>query len=271
VPGHSQRPGGDHESRAAGGHDKHAGHSVAMFRDKFWLTLALTIAVVVLSPDIEGVVRLFAANLPRRGVRRGDSGHDHLFYGGLVFIRGAQDELADRRPGMMTLISLAIVVAFVTSWAGTLGLFEVEIWWELATLITIMLLGHWLEMRSIEQAQGALSALAALLPDTAERVTGAGGTEGVPIAELRVGPARRSRPGGRRGCGRHRRCRRVADHRRVASRDEGARRAGHRRHGRRWRLAPGQGHRDRRPDRAVRDHAPGRAGAGLGVTSPGPG
>ena len=73
---------------------------------------------------------------------------------------------------MMTLISLAIVVAFVTSWAGTLGLFEVEIWWELATLITIMLLGHWLEMRSIEQAQGALSALAALLPDTAERVTG---------------------------------------------------------------------------------------------------
>ena len=72
---------------------------------------------------------------------------------------------------MMTLISLAIIVAFVTSWAGTLGLFEVEIWWELATLITIMLLGHWLEMRSIAQARGALSALAELLPDTAERVT----------------------------------------------------------------------------------------------------
>ena len=79
-----------------------------------------------------------------------------FLYGGLVFLRGAAGELRDRQPGMMTLISLAIVVAFVTSWAGTLGLFEVEIWWELATLVTIMLLGHWLEMRSIDQARGAL-------------------------------------------------------------------------------------------------------------------
>ena len=77
-----------------------------------------------------------------------------FLYGGLVFIRGAQGELADRQPGMMTLISLAIIVAFGTSWAGTLGLFDVEIWWELATLITMMLLGHWLEMRSIAQARG---------------------------------------------------------------------------------------------------------------------
>jgi Cu2+-exporting ATPase len=113
-----------------------------------------------------------------------------------VFIRGAQGELADRKPGMMTLISLAIVVAFVTSWAGTLGLFEVEIWWELATLITIMLLGHWLEMRSIAQARGALTALAELLPDTAERVTPTG-TEEVPIAELRVGDIVLVRPGAR--------------------------------------------------------------------------
>ena len=75
---------------------------------------------------------------------------------------------------MMTLISLAISVAFVDQLGGTLGLFEVEIWWELATLITIMLLGHWLEMRSIAQAQGALAALAELLPDTAERVTATG-------------------------------------------------------------------------------------------------
>src|SRR6476469_8635510 len=97
---------------------------------------------------------------------------------------------------MMTLISLAIIVAFATSWAGTLGLFEVEIWWELATLITIMLLGHWLEMRSIAQAQGALSSLAALLPDTAERVAADGTTE-VPIAELRVGDVVLVRPGAR--------------------------------------------------------------------------
>src|SRR4029078_2891428 len=104
----------------------------------------------------------------------------------LVFIRGAQGELADRKPGMMTLISLAVIVAFVTSWAGTLGFFEVEIWWELATLITIMLLGHWLEMRAIAQAQGSLSALAALLPDTAERLS-TDGTEEVPTSALQMG------------------------------------------------------------------------------------
>ena len=109
---------------------------------------------------------------------------------------------------MMTLISLAIVVAFVTSWAGTLGLFEVEIWWELATLITIMLLGHWLEMRSIAQARGALAALAELLPDTAERVT-ADGTEEVAdrsgsrsATSSSCGPAPASRPTGRSSRGR---------------------------------------------------------------------
>jgi Cu2+-exporting ATPase len=97
---------------------------------------------------------------------------------------------------MMTLISLAIVVAFGTSWSGTLGVFEVEIWWELATLITIMLLGHWLEMRSIAQARGALAALAELLPDTAERVT-PDGTETVPLAQLAVGDVVLVRPGAR--------------------------------------------------------------------------
>jgi Cu2+-exporting ATPase len=166
-----------------------------MFRDKFWLTLALTIPVVILSPDIEEWFGYSLPTFPGEQYAAAILGTIIFFHGGLVFIRGAQGELADRKPGMMTLISLAIVVAFVTSWAGTLGLFEVEIWWELATLITIMLLGHWLEMRSIEQAQGALSALAALLPDTAERVTGAGGTEGVPIAELRVGDLVLVRPG----------------------------------------------------------------------------
>src|SRR4029078_3865034 len=90
--------------------------------------------------------------------------------------------------------SLAIMVAFMTSFASTLGLFEVEIWWELATLITIMLLGHWLEMRAIPQTRGALNALAALLPDTAERVT-ADGIETVPIADLHEGDLVLVRPG----------------------------------------------------------------------------
>ncbi len=113
-----------------------------------------------------------------------------------MFLRGARGELATRQPGMMTLISMAIVVAFVISWIGTLGIFEVEIWWELSTLIVIMLLGHWLEMRSIDQAQGALRALTDLLPDTAERVT-ADGTEEVPLSALQVDDVVLVRPGAR--------------------------------------------------------------------------
>jgi P-type Cu2+ transporter len=184
------------EHHAAGGHDKHAGHSVAMFRDKFWLSLALTIPVVLLSHDIQTWFGYSIPMFPGIEYVPAIIGTVIFFYGGLVFIRGAQSELADRKPGMMTLISLAIVVAFVTSWAGTLGLFEVEIWWELATLITIMLLGHWLEMRSIAQARGALAALAELLPDTAERVT-ARGTEEVPIGSLALGDIVLVRPGAR--------------------------------------------------------------------------
>jgi Cu2+-exporting ATPase len=169
---------------------------VAMFRDKFWLTLALTLPVVVLSGDIQHWFGYSIPSFPGYRYAPAILGTIVFLYGGLVFIRGAQGELADRKPGMMTLISLAIVVAFVTSWAGTLGLFEVEIWWELATLITIMLLGHWLEMRSIAQAQGALAALAALLPDTAERVT-PGGVEEVPVGDQRVGDIVLVRPGAR--------------------------------------------------------------------------
>ena len=119
-----------------------------------------------------------------------------FLYGGRVFLAGARTELGDRQPGMMTLISLAIVVAFVTSWAATLGYFEVEVWWELATLVTVMSLGHWIEMRSIMQARGALSALAELLPDEAERVTDSG-TELVRTADLTVGDLVLVRPGAR--------------------------------------------------------------------------
>ena len=155
-PDHPRQPG--HEGHDQPAHDRHAGHSVAMFRDKFWLTLALTLPVVVLSDDIQHWFGYSIPSFPADRYAPAILGTVVFLYGGVVFIRGAQGELADRKPGMMTLISLAIVVAFVTSWAGTLGLFDVEIWWELATLITIMLLGHWLEMRSIAQAQGALSA-----------------------------------------------------------------------------------------------------------------
>src|SRR5467141_1828098 len=177
-------------------HDRHAGHSVAMFRDKFWLSLALTIPVVFWSTDVQHWFGYRAPSFPGSNLIAPILGTVVFVYGGLVFIRGAWSELADHKPGMMTLISLAITVAFGTSLAATFGLFEVEVWWELASLITIMVLGHWLEMRAISQARGALNALAALLPDTAERVKGAD-TQSVPLSELHVGDVVLVRPGTR--------------------------------------------------------------------------
>ena len=186
---HKMQP--DHGSRA-----RHAGHSVAMFRDKFWLSLALTIPVVAWSADVQHWLGYTAPSFPGSKFLPPILGTAVFVYGGLVFIRGAWGELAGRKPGMMTLISLAIVVAFGTSLAATFGLFDIEVWWELASLITIMVLGHWLEMRAISQARGALDALAAMLPDTAERVSGAE-VEIVPLSELHVGDIVLVRPGTR--------------------------------------------------------------------------
>ena len=183
-------------SKVHGNHDRHAGHSVAMFRDKFWLSFALTIPVVFWSTDVQHWLRYTAPSFPGSKFIPAILGTVVFVYGGLVFIRGAWGELADRKPRMMTLISLAIIVAFGTSLAATFGLFEIEVWWELASLITIMVLGHWLEMRAISQARGALNALAALLPDTAERVSGTE-TQTVPISELKVGDVVLVRPGTR--------------------------------------------------------------------------
>ena len=194
---------GGHDRRASqatrggdGGHDRHAGHSVAMFRDKFWLSLILTVPVVIWSHDVQLLLGYTAPHFPGSQWIPAVLGTVVFLYGGTVFLRGALPELRDRQPGMMTLISLAISVALVTSLAASAGFFEVEIWWELATLITVMLLGHWLEMRSIAQARGALAALAELLPATAERLTDHG-AEHVALAELRAGDLVLVRPGGR--------------------------------------------------------------------------
>ena len=183
-------------AKAGSGHDHHAGHSVAMFRDKFWLTLAFTIPVVVWSSDVQHWFGYIAPSFPGSNFIAPVLGTIVFLYGGVVFIRGAWNEIADRRPGMMTLISLGITVAFATSLAGTFGLLQIEVWWELATLTTIMILGHWLEMRAVSQARGALNALAALLPDTAERVIGQT-SQTVPISELQVGDIVLVRPGAR--------------------------------------------------------------------------
>jgi P-type Cu2+ transporter len=183
-------------SDAHASHDRHAGHSVAMFRDKFWLSFALTIPVVFWSTDVQHWLGYTAPSFPGSTWIAPILGTVIFVYGGLVFICGAWSELADHKPGMMTLISLAIVVAFGTSVAATLGLFEIDVWWELSSLITIMVLGHWLEMRAISQARGALNALAALLPDTAERVNGTE-IQTVALSELHVGDVVLVRPGTR--------------------------------------------------------------------------
>ena len=177
-------------------HDRHAGHSVAMFREKFWMSLALTVPVVVWSSEVQHWLGYTAPAFPGSRWIPAILGTTVFVYGGSVFLRGARGELSDHHPGMMTLISLAILVAFAASLAATLGFFEVDVWWELATLITIMVLGHWLEMKAITQARGALDALAALLPDSAEVVT-ENGVEKIPVAQLRVGDVVLVRPGAR--------------------------------------------------------------------------
>src|SRR4029079_12394165 len=181
-----------HDEHAA--HDKHAGHSVSMFRDKFWVSLLLTIPTVLWSPMVQEWLGFTAPVFPGSRFVPALFGAILFFYGGMVFLRGAAQEIRDRLPGMMTLISLAITVAFAFSIAVTLGVPGMDLWWELATLITIMILGHWIEMRSISQAQGALKELAKLVPDTAERVVGEG-TEKVEVAHLKVDDIVLVRPG----------------------------------------------------------------------------
>ena len=192
--------GGGHEGHAI--HDKHAGHSVAMFRDKFWLSLALTIPTLVWGHMLQGAANYVAPAFTGSGRIPAIFGTAVFLYGGWPFIQGAARELKDRLPGMMTLIALAITVAFVFSAAVTLGYPGMPLWEELATLVTIMLLGHWVEMRSISQAQGAVGELAKLLPNSATRIVGgeAGGagteqTEDVPISALREHDVVLVRPG----------------------------------------------------------------------------
>jgi P-type Cu2+ transporter len=186
---------GGHAAHGHAKHDKHAGHSPEMFRRKFWLTLALTVPVVFWSEHVQMLLGYRAPDFPGSRWLAPILGTVIFVYGGWVFLQGAWREIADRLPGMMTLISLAIGVAFVFSWVIELGWIESDaLWWELATLVTIMLLGHWIEMRSIDQAQGALQELAKLLPDTATRLS-AQGEESVPVGDLREGDLVLVRPG----------------------------------------------------------------------------
>lgn len=191
-PAHTGDAGSEHGD--GGGHDRHAGHSVEMFRRRFWLTLLLTIPTLAWSPMVQEWLGFTAPVFRGSRLVPAVFGILVFWYGGAVFLRGARRELAHRRPGMMTLISLAISVAFLFSLAVTLGYPGTELWWELATLVTIMILGHWIEMRSIARAEGAIKALARLLPSTAIRVEDGAEVE-VPLAALRRGDVVLVRPG----------------------------------------------------------------------------
>jgi Cu2+-exporting ATPase len=169
--------GGDH-----GGHGDHA----AMFRRRFWINLALFIPIVLYSEMVQEWLGFSMPTFPGSDLSGPVLGTVVFLYGGWPFLTGGVAEARARQPGMMLLIGLAIVVAFGASVATEFGAFDLEFWWELSALITIMLLGHWLEMRAIGQAQGALAALAELLPDEAERVVG-DRIESVPLDALRTG------------------------------------------------------------------------------------
>ncbi len=169
----------------------------AMFRDRFWLTVVLAVPVVVFSTHVQDLLGYTAPPIPGAELIGPVLGTIILLYGGWPFLAGGVSEARARQPGMMLLVALAITVAYLASMATALGLFDQEVWWELALLIAIMLLGHWLEMRAIGQAQGALAALAELIPDEAERVATDGTTETVRVEDLGVGDVVLVRPGAR--------------------------------------------------------------------------
>ena len=190
-------PTGGHDAMPMG-HNKHAGHSVAMFRDKFWISLVLTTPTLVWGHMLQTALGYSAPTFPGVTYVPALFGTAVFFYGGLPFLKGAVQEIRDRLPGMMVLIALAISVAFAFSAAVLFGFPGMPLWEELASLVTIMLLGHWLEMRSVNQAQGALGELAKLLPDMATRVTGTGAAEtldDVAVSTLRDGDLLLVRPG----------------------------------------------------------------------------
>jgi Cu2+-exporting ATPase len=201
---HAEQATGEHEGH--GGHESHAGHGAhgghdhadhaEMFRRRFWWSLVLTVPVIVTS---EMVMDWFGYDLRFPGVRAVAPvlGTLVYFWGGWPFLAGAVDEVRRRQPGMMLLVAMAITVAFVASGAETFGWFDLEFWWELAALVSIMLLGHWQEMKALGQARGALAALAELLPDDAERVGADGVVETVPLHALRAGDVVLVRSGAR--------------------------------------------------------------------------
>ncbi len=188
----------DHGDAGADGHeshDKHEGHSPEMFRDRLWVSLALTVPILYFSIPFQGWFGYEAVDLPAREWISPVLATVLFVYAGSVFLQGGAHELRTRQPGMMTLISLAISVAFGYSIAVSLGLDGEPFYWELATLLDVMLLGHWMEMRSVRSASSALEELASMVPTIAHRLTGDGDILDVDVDELRHGDRIVVRPG----------------------------------------------------------------------------
>lgn len=206
TTGRSHREHGEHVHDGHGGHDSHGGHDghgahtdhsghEQMFRRRFWVSLVLSIPVIVFSEFIQDVFGYTAPAFPGSTWITPVLAVVIFAYGGVPFLSMARTELQNREPGMMMLISLAITVAFVYSIASLFLEGTTPFFWELVTLIDIMLLGHWMEMRSVRQASGAPDELAKLMPDTAERVTESGEIKEVPVSELTEGDVLLVRPG----------------------------------------------------------------------------
>jgi P-type Cu2+ transporter len=190
---HHEQTGASHGGH--GGHDSHTGHSEEMFKRPFWVSLLLTIPILYYAHLFQELLGYTAPAFPSSEYLGLLLGSVVYWYGGWVFLAGAVGELRARQPGMMTLVALAITTAYAYSVAITVGIVAgMDFYWELATLVTIMLLGHWMEMRAVGSAQSALNELAKLLPDMAERIVD-GRTETVPVGALREGDIVLVRPG----------------------------------------------------------------------------
>ena len=188
--GHEEHSHGDHHGHGHGhehGHGHGHGEHAAMFRSRFWWSLLLSVPVVIFSPMVAELLGYGVPEFTGSSWIPPVLGTIIFIYGGTPFLQGGWSELKSRQPGMMLLIAMAITVAFVASWVTTLGIggFDLDFWWELALLVVIMLLGHWLEMRALGAASSALDALAELLPDEAEKIID-GQTHTVPVSELAV-------------------------------------------------------------------------------------